>query len=121
MADIHIEMSGDICVVKMLGKIGFNDIADTIKAFYPSIKGHVIWDMEKASLEPITTQEFRQITVLAKEHSMNRLGAKTAHVANKKITYGLSRMYTTYAEILQTGTSYNVFETFEDAYYWVTH
>lgn len=119
MASVEIELSGDLLIIRAVGKLSFAEITDTFKLHYPKATYHIIWDLTDSSLIDITTDQFKRIPAIAREYLSSRRGGKTAFVSSSVCEYGQLRMYTAFAELANLPYGYNVFKKVEEALEWM--
>lgn len=92
----------------------------TVQVYYDDMPSlNVIWDLTEADPTSITAYEIRAMAKNVKKLSHSREGGKTAIISPKDISYGLSRMYQTYAEIFAQIINVEVFRSRLEAERWL--
>lgn len=121
MASITIEQLDDITVFHASGKVSLNEIIDIIKNNYHTVKRHILWDLTRIDLSEITSAHFKIILEAAKEHRPYCVGGKTAYYTTSAGDYGVTRMFSTLAEIANMPYPYMAFRSFNEAVSWLKH
>lgn len=120
MTDIHVEKSADLTIFRSRGKVTAGELEEAIRAFYEGVSSSlVLWDFSEADPSSLSAGEIRALAQLASSNSRRRTRGRTAIVAPKAITYGLSRMYQANAEIAESSTQTQTFRTAEEAWSWL--
>jgi len=119
LGTITVEKADNIMIFNGCGDLSFDDISQAIREHYPSVTFHVIWDLTEGRIDGISTEQFRNIPLVAKECLVNRVGGKTAYVSSVNHNFGLLRMYTALAEIAGLPYGYNVFKSIAEAKVWL--
>lgn len=120
VARLSVNQLSNITIIRIFGKVSFDELVDAMKQFYPMVVCHIIWDLTDSNFDNVTAGEFRKLPPIAKELLIHRVsGGKTAYVSPVDITYGLLRMYTMIAEHSVLPYERNVFRRIEDAIEWL--
>lgn len=121
MAVVRTQFSNDLAVFTVEGLLSAAEIVAAIKEFYPSsVKKHVLWDLTRADMSGITSMQFREVAFTVRRYlPEDRVCGRTAFVSVSEIDFGLSRMYTIYAEDEGVPAQYEVFHNKEDALKWL--
>jgi len=119
MATLTIEHQDNITIVKVSGKVTFDDIADTIRTRYHEVKRHLIWDFTDGDATGISSDDFRMVLRLVKEHRPYYEDSKTAYISPFDINFGMTRMFSAYAEVTNMPYPYKAFHSFEEAAEWL--
>ena len=122
MASFEITAEGNLLIVSVAGNLTAHEVIAVVNEYYSNgqVKD-VIWDLTHATLHAISQVGFRNIARAAKESLATgaRSGGKTAYVDDSMVEYGLLRMYTTIAQIMEVPVQYNVFRTMAEARSWM--
>lgn len=120
MAVVRTKFSDDLAIFTVEGVLSVSEIIATVKAFYPSnVKRHVLWDLTKADMSGITSTQFKELAFTVRQNLPEARRGRTAFVSVSEIDFGLSRMYTIYAEDEGVPAQYEVFHNREDALKWL--
>ncbi|WP_224983927.1 hypothetical protein [Geomonas agri] len=121
MATVTLEeVSPDLQVMLVTGKLEHAELMALIAEYGPKIRRHLVWDLNQADLGSLSGDEFHMVAALLLKSLTNRVpGGKTALVATKDLTYGMSQMYGTIASLSQLPFSYAVFRSMEEAMEWI--
>ena len=79
----------------------------------------VLWDITIGSLADISSDDLRRIVERAAPFADRRKGGLTAIVCSTDLDYGLSRMFQTFAELLQIPFAIEVFRNLQEAREWL--
>lgn len=103
------------------GIVTLEEIREKIQAFYQSTPTqNVIWDFTEADMSGTKTVEIDILAKSVQKMAHSREKGKTAIVTPQDLTYGLARMYQTFAEIIKgTISSIQVFRTLQEAKTWI--
>ena len=117
---VHIDKSKDLTVFTVKGLLSFDDAMPVVKAFYDgSPTKHVIWDMTDTTEVQFTSEEVIKIATFGPRTEGKRELGKTALVAQKDILFGLSRMFETHSDMVNSPYPVMVFRSMEQAYKWL--
>lgn len=122
MANINVElvMKHDLTIFRVEGELSADEILKySIKHYGSYPTKFVLWDATKGSASNIGVETFRQIAIKVKRHMDKRSGGKTALVSRSDIDFGLSRMYSTFAEFEKLPVKYGAFRNIDDAMRWL--
>ena len=119
MSMITYEKQDDVVVLRAIGNVTFEQLADAMMNYFPFVTKHLIWDYTEGGLKDVTAEDFRRVPNFAKKHMTNRSGGRTAFACPNALEYGMFRMYSTIADIADMPYGYAVHYTFEDALMWV--
>jgi hypothetical protein len=115
-----VDLEKDLTMYVVNGKVSADEIIEKVVEYYTKHPTKlVLWVMEDAFTEGISTEEIQEIILTAKKYSGSRKEGKTAIVGPKEIDYGLGRMYQTFSEIEGLPYEYRVFKELEEAKNWL--
>jgi len=115
-----IDNEKQLTIHTAMGEVSFEDGMTTLRQFWegqPTI--NVLWDLRKASLARVTSEETEAIMNYIQQHSEKRSGGKTALVVSGELEYGLSRMSQSLGEIKNLSLQMEVFRSFKKAMQWL--
>lgn len=116
MIDVNRDPARDITMFTASGVVGADEVMQEMSRFYDSDPTHlVLWDFRAADVSGITSDEVRMIAGLAGGAYRNRAEGKTAIVASKEVTYGLSRMYQSLLDGAELSVDTRIFRSIEEA------
>ncbi len=118
----QIKPSEELTVFTGTGKLSFDEVLATIRAFYaanPTL--NVLCDLRQASAEEISSSQVNQIAELILQLKRVRKGGRTAIVSTKDVTFGVARMLEALTNIQNDDNSYElrVFREIKDAARWL--
>jgi len=104
----------------LIGKITVEDLLAEIKKFFDTEPTeHNLWNLLDADVSAIDSVDIKKLSRFPLEHTPSRVRGKTAIVAADDLSYGLSRMYQTWAEIEGQKVQIQVFRSLENAQAWL--
>ena len=110
----------DLTLVKATGKMTADDFHDYMVKYYAGKTTLLIlWDLTKAGLSGLTTDEVRKIAQSTMKISDVRKGGKTALVFDKTLEYGMGRMFEAYSDIADMPFEFRAFKSIDDAKEWL--
>jgi hypothetical protein len=116
-----VDIQKNLTVFTCKGKISADEIMKTIKSFYGSTPSrNIIWDSTEADLSSLKGDEIRSLANYVKWIAHSREGGKSAIVSPKNASYGVVRMYQSYAEIYAQISNVEVFRSRLEADRWVS-
>ncbi|HSQ85074.1 MAG TPA: hypothetical protein VLM43_10140 [Desulfobacterales bacterium] len=116
----QIDKSKDLTVFTVKGVLSFDNAMPVIKAFYEGDPTkHVVWDMTNITEVQLTSEEVIKIATFGPRTEGKREIGKTALVAHKDILFGLSRMFETHSDMVNSPYPVMVFRSIEQAYKWL--
>ena len=117
---VTVEAERSMMVFDVVGNLTADEIiAEVTTRYRASPSRSILWDLTNASIADIPTDDFRRVANAALTVSDTRQGGRTAYVGSDAITYGLTRMYSTIAEVTGVPAQYGVFRTREEAIVWL--
>ena len=109
-----------IIINSVVGEVNFDKIAEYISENIESwISKPVIWDMSKADLSTVPSDQLRSFLQKMQSLSKKKSGEKTAIVAPQDMEYGMMRMFEIFAENESFEMELRVFRTIEEAKQWL--
>ncbi len=103
------------------GELTIDEVKDAIEDFYRGTPTrNVIWELTAANISTIRAQDVRGVAIFAREAAHSRPGGKTALVGDKDTTFGISRMYQSFAELAGQESNIQIFRTRDEALAWVS-
>jgi hypothetical protein len=116
---IHAQQS--YTIHSCFGNISAEQIMEKMTSYYQNqTTKHVIWDFEEASISNLTTEEILELVEFPKQFLHLRSGGLTVIAASEQSSFGVSRMYQSYAEAAQLNTKIVVLRSLKDAVNLVT-
>lgn len=120
MAEIKTVVSGDLTIRKITGAITAAELLKAVRQFYAGhITKNVMWDISESSLGQLTSEHIRSIAELVHMYAEARIGGKTAIVAPADLEYGISRMLSILAELIDIPFDTQTFRTLSEATEWM--
>ena len=122
MSYIDVKIENSLMIVNATGELTADEVISVVNEHYPSgVFKDVIWDLTHGTLQKISREGFAAIARATKKSLAGgaRQGGKTAYVADKASEYGLMRMYTFIADMEGVPVDYHVFNTVQEARYWI--
>jgi|SRR5215472_15497610 len=115
-----IEQEKDLTVFTVVDDIDAKQVLSEVLAFLTGEPTHcVLWDIRAGSLTRVTPAGLRMIAERATELAHRRSGGRTAIVCSTDVDYGLSRMFQTFAELLQAPVEFTVSRDVTGAREWL--
>lgn len=120
MAHVLYEQKDDLVVLRVVGNLSIDEIHEAIKAHFPKVTKHLIWDFTNGHLYGVTPVNLKRFPDLVSKHlPSERTTGKTAYACPNDFDYGIFRMYTAIADIQNMPFEYGVYRSFEEAFGWV--
>jgi hypothetical protein len=120
MIRTYIDNSKLLTTHTLIGKITVEDLLAEIKKFFDTEPTpHNLWDLLDADVSAIGRDDIGKLSRFPLEYVPSRVGGKTAIVAADDLSFGLSRMYQTCAEIEGQKVQIQVFRSLENAQAWL--
>lgn len=121
MATVQLEqLTPDTQVFHVTGTIGYRDFLGIINDYGPKVTKHLIWDFNNADISALSADEMRALASILSTKVVNRVHhSKSAFVASRDLTFGMSHMYTAIVGLSGTPYLYEVFRTMEQAVNWI--
>lgn len=115
------EPSLQLTVHRCIGTVAISEIADVIQKFYSSTPTlHVMWDFSHADVSAIRSGEIEALARVVTQNLHSREGGKNAILSPHDISFGLSRVYQSFAEMKSQMTETKVFRSEAEARVWLT-
>jgi hypothetical protein len=115
-----IDQDSDLTVFTVVEDVDAKQILGEVLGFLTGEPTHfVLWDIRAGSLTRVTTAGLRLIAERATELADRRRGGRTAIVCSTDVDYGLSRMFQTFAELLQAPVEFTVSKDIASAREWL--
>ena len=117
----HIDRTKQLTIFVCNGKITPQHIIEALTAvFAEGLTKDVLWDLRRGELEiDDPTAQIEQLAKLSDQEREIRAQGKTALVGSDDFTYGVLRMYETFAEIHGLVHEVQVFRGMEEARRWI--
>jgi len=97
------EADCDLTVFRVQGEVVAGQILDEIIAFLTGEPSQsVLWDITAGSLARISGEDMRMIARRGIDYAYRRKGGRTSIVCSTDVDYGLSRMFQTFVELMQS-------------------
>ncbi len=120
MAEIKTITSGEVTMRKIIGVVTADELVNAVlDSFAGHVTKNVVWDLSMGSVEQLTSDDLRSIADLVRTHAHTRIGGKTAIVAPADLEYGMSRMLSTFAELIDVPFDTQAFRTLSEAAKWI--
>ena len=120
MATFVVSTSGDVLTFIGSGNVSAEDLIETIKRCYPTqLIKHALWDFSECSMDNLSTEGLRLVLATAHESMDDRREGKTAFVGKGDLEFGLSRLYSSIADMKGKPVQNGVFRTREEAKQWL--
>ena len=114
------ESENDLTIFTISGAVDAEQLANQIISF---LKGEptqlVLWDITVGSLAAIPAKDLRTIVDLAAPFAHKRKGGRTAILCTTDLNFGLSRMFQSFAELMQIPFEIRVFRDLDEAKGWL--
>ena len=120
MIKTEVDESLRLTCQRCKGKIIVAEIAEVIQKFYkagPTL--HVLWDLSEADLSSVKSAEIEGLVRIVMLSVHSRAGGRNAIVSPTDISFGLSRVYQSFAEAKDQMTQTRVFRTEDEARQWI--
>lgn len=119
MAAISHEKVNNVEVFRVAGTLSFNELVDTIEAYYPRISGHILWDLSAGGLGDFSEEEFNTLPLIVSRCMANRENGKNAYVSPDDKDYAMLRMYQVITRYKRLPFESNVFRGMDAALEWL--
>ncbi|TGU72121.1 hypothetical protein E4633_07315 [Geomonas terrae] len=121
MATVQFEqLTPDTQVFHVTGTIGYKEFLDIISNYGPKVTRHLIWDFNNADISALSGDEMRALASILSTKVINRTPySKSAFVASRDLTFGMSHMYTAIVSLSGIPYLYSAFRTVEHAIKWI--
>lgn len=111
---------GCLTILTVNGALTCEEIIHAMEDYFKNdVTPYLLWDFTDADLSKITEKNMRQIIALAKSNAHLRKNGKTAIVAPRDLTFGLSRMYEMLSELNKHPIQHYVFKDINGAIAWL--
>ena len=110
----------NLTIITGTGKLTKDELVQAIQSFYqgtPTI--NVLWNLLEADVSNIISDEVSDLANFVKSIAHSRPDGKTALVATWDATFGMGRMYQTWADVSEQTSHVNVFRTIDEAHSWM--
>jgi hypothetical protein len=115
-----VEQEKDLAIFTIVDDVDAKQVLDEVIGFLTGEPTHlVLWDLRAGSLMRVTPAGLRMIAERATKLADRRKGGRTAIVCSTDVDYGLSRMFQTFAELLQAPVEFTVSRDIEGAREWL--
>lgn len=110
----------DVTILKARGRITSKDILQAFDDFYAySPTNKLLWDFSDADLSAVSSSDLKTIVTHTKQYSHLRPDGKTAFYGSGELSYGLSRQYSTLAELENHSIRFASFRAYDEAMEWL--
>lgn len=114
------EVENDLTVFTVVDEVDAEQVLSQILSFLTGEPTQlVLWDITVGSLERISSDDLWMIVKRVAPFADRRKEGQTAIVCLDDLDYGLSRMFQSFAEIMQVPIEINVFRNLEKAREWL--
>jgi hypothetical protein len=109
-----------LTIHRCTGQVAISEIAEVIQKFYESTPPlNVLWDLSHADVSAIRSGEIEALARAVGQSSHSREGGKNAILSPNDVSFGLSRIYQSFAEMKLQMTRTRVFRNEEEALEWI--
>jgi len=115
-----VDTQAELTILKPHGKITGGDILQAFEEFYthsPTIK--LLWDFSETDMSAVSSADLKKIAIHTKQYAQLRPKGKTAWYGNDDLSFGLSRQYTTLAELEDHSIRFASFRNYDEAMDWL--
>jgi hypothetical protein len=113
-----IDLDNQLTTFKAEGELALTEIRQAITDYYRGdVTPLVLWDLRKASLNRLSSQDVQSLVKFLEQHGSIRRGGLTALVADEDADYGMLRMGEAYADGVPF--SARIFRSTEEARQWL--
>jgi len=110
----------NLTIHRCTGPVAISEIAEVILKFYQSTPTlNVLWDFSGADVSSIRSGEIEALARAVAQNSHSREGGKNAVLSPNDVSFGLSRVYQSFAEMKIQTTQTKVFRSEEEAIEWI--
>lgn len=110
----------DVTILKARGRITSKDILQASDDFYAHTPTkQLLWDFSDADLSAVSSDDLKTIASYTKQYGHLRPNGKTALYVSGELSYGLSRQYTTLAELENHSIRFASFRAYDEAMEWL--
>jgi len=115
-----VDHQANLTVYIVSGEVSLEDIKTEIQRFYEgNITKDVLWDLSECDVSKVTFKDIQNLAYIPRKHYKTRTGGKTAIVAHRDITYGLSRVYASLTELQALPFETKSFRSIKEAREWL--
>lgn len=120
MSCIRVQKNRNLTTFTVIGEIERSDLEEMVLLFYTKNPSpHMLWDWEQASFAKLSSNDLHTLAEFTSEHMGERPFGKTAYVCSNDLQFGMSRLYSTYEELIGVKGKYGVFRSKDDAIAWI--
>jgi hypothetical protein len=114
------DLSKDLTIAAATGKMKAADFSEWTAEYYKgTVTRNVLWNIEKADMSELRTEDLRNDAKHTKDLAEVRNGGKTAIVTGSSLEYGMSRMLEAFYGIEDVPFEVQVFRNLDDAVEWL--
>jgi hypothetical protein len=117
---VHVDSKKQLTIYTVTGEVTWNEIADALENYYsndPTVG--VLWDFRAIDTSDLSRRELINILSVAKKYAHQRKNGKTAIVVSNDLSFGISRMYKSYAEIYEHPIDHRITKDYDEAMKWL--
>ncbi len=120
MIKSSLEPSLQMTVHRCVGPVAISEITEVIRKFYESTPTlHVLWDFSHADVSAIKSGEIEALAHVVAQNLHSREGGKNVIISPNDVSFGLSRVYQSFAEMKFQMTETRVFRSEAEAREWL--
>ena len=109
-----------LTILTVTGALAREEIIQALEEFHDhDVTPDLLWDFSDAGLSAITQVRMEQIIAVSKANAHLRWNGRTALVVKRDLSFGLSPMYGTLADISGHPVAYRVFRDKDKAIDWL--
>lgn len=120
MLEEYVDEENQLTIHVFTGVVSGMDLIEAVKALYASgpTPNH-LWDLTEADTSAVKSDDLQEIALIAKQSSPSGRTGRTAIVSTSDLGYGLSRMYSTFAEMSGHSAEVRSFRSRKEAEEWI--
>lgn len=120
MIQTSLEPGLQMTVHRCAGPVAVSEITEVIRKFYdagPTL--HVLWDFTHADVSAIKSGELEALARVVAKNLHSREGGKNIIISPNDVSFGLGRIYQSFAEMKTQMTETRVFRSETEAREWL--
>jgi hypothetical protein len=118
--ETQLDLANDLTIITADGKMSASDFQKWTASYYTGrVTSLAIWDLTRADLSDINSDDLREDAVRTKSLAGARKGGKTAIVSRKPLEFGLGRMLEAFYKIEDMPFDVQTFHSIDEAKDWL--
>ena len=115
----NIDKSRNLTTFTVTGLLAFDEVMPVIEAFHRGEPTkYVLWDLLEATDIKFTSEQVEMAATYQPPYDCKRVSGKSAVVARKDVLFGLSRMFESYNNLMESPYTVMVFRSTDEAHQW---